>query len=81
MIERLSKPLRVSKGSGGDSCSSQDGVVDVLTREVTYWEDNDNVFLAFYDDGKVETDLESFESFVDEDVLDGCGGNEARGCS
>jgi hypothetical protein len=81
MIERLAKPLRVLKGWGGDSCSGQNGVLDMLTREATYWEDNDNVLLAFYDDGKVETHLESFESFVDEDVLDGCGWNEARGCS
>jgi hypothetical protein len=37
---------------------------------VTHRKDNDNILFAFNNNSKVEPDLEAFEGFVDEDVLD-----------
>lgn len=59
-------------------CSAPD--LQTILYSGTYREDYNNVLLTVYNDGKVEADFEANEGFMDEDVLDGRGWNEASGC-
>jgi hypothetical protein len=45
----------------------------------TYWEDNDYFSSILNDDCKVKPYFETFESLVDDNVLDLCRWNEGRG--
>lgn len=45
---------------------------------MTYREDHNDIFFAFDDNGKIESDLESLERFMDPYVLYDIRWNEAR---
>jgi hypothetical protein len=70
MSESLATLLLELQAQEGDSVNRKQGSNIGDKVEFAYGKYHDNVFFAFNHDRKVKSDLQTFEGFINEDILD-----------